>query len=137
MDKKDREITAILAVDGRISFSDLGRQVGLSTNAAAARVRKLEAAGIILGYRAVLAAQEADEGIEAYVDVRLQLDDDRDRFLAWVAGHPLVGEAAHVTGPWDYHLHVRVKDTAALDRFLRALKRDGGAAQTETRIALR
>ena len=47
MDAIDRQITAILVVDGRTSFSALGRAVGLSTSAAAARVRRLEADGVI------------------------------------------------------------------------------------------
>ena len=46
-------------------------------------------------------------------------------------------DAAHVTGPYDYHLHVRVRDMGALDALLRTLKKTGSAAQTQTRLALR
>lgn len=139
MDAVDRHILDILGENGRISFSDLGREVGLSINAAAARVRRLESSGVILGYRAVLADDHDNlaSGIEAFVDVRLQPDRDSDAFLAWAKSQANVVEAAHVTGPYDYHLHVRLSDTAALDQFLRVLKKTAGAAQTQTRLALR
>ena len=139
MDRIDREILAILAARGRASFSAIGRQVGLSTNAAAARVRRLEAEGVIVGYQAVLGDRgpDPDSGIEAFVDVRLAPERDSDEFLAWARTLAPVADAAHVTGPYDYHLHVRVRDMAALDQLLRTLKRTGGAAQTQTRLALR
>ncbi len=138
MDEIDSAITAILTADGRASFSAIGREVGLSTNAAAARVHRLEAAGVILGYRAILADQEpVSGGVEAFVDVRLSPGRDSDEYLAWARGLAAVLDAAHVTGAYDFHLHVRVRDMAALDQLLRVLKRDGGAAQTQTRIALR
>ena len=139
MDAIDRRITDILAVDGRASFSHIGRQVGLSTNAAAARIRRLERDGVILGYRAVLADHEpaARVGIEALVDVRLQPERDSERFLLWARTRGEVVDAVHVTGPYDYWLHVQVSDIPALDALLRTLKRDAGAIQTQTRIALR
>lgn len=139
MDDIDREIIGILCRNGRESFSALGAAVGLSTNAAAARVRKLEGNGTIVGYRAVLAEDPppAPSGLEAYVDVRLGEGTDYDTFLAHVADIPEVHDAVHMTGPHDYLLHVFVPGTAALDRLLRRLKQSAGAAQTHTRIALR
>lgn len=137
MDAIDSAIVATLIADGRASFSAIGRQVGLSTNATAARVHRLEAAGVILGYRAVLAEEDVSSGgVEAFIDVRLTPGRDSDEYLAWTRGLAPVLDAAHVTGAYDFHLHVRVRDMAALDQLLRVLKRDG-AAQTQTRIALR
>ena len=139
MDSIDSQILAILVADGRASFSAIGREVGLSTNAAAARVRRLEADGVIVGYQALLGDRGPDpaSGIEAFVDVRLAPEKDSDEFLAWARTQPPVVDAAHVTGPYDYHLHVRVRDMAALDQLLRVLKKTGGAGQTQTRLALR
>jgi len=139
MDAKDDQILEILSQDGRISFSDLGAAIGLSVNATAARVHRLEHAGVILGYRAVLAHEQPDPtaGIEAFVDVRLREGQDSDEFLAWARCLPPVIDAAHVTGPYDFHVRIRVRDMAALDSFLRTIKKDGGASQTQTRIALR
>jgi len=138
VDPIDEIILGILQQDGRASFSDLGRQVGLSTNAAAARVRKLEATGVILGYRAVLAAEApgAPVGIETFIDVRLLPGQDSDDFLAWARSERLIAEAIHLTGPYDYLVRARVHDTAELDRLLHRMKSGAGVAQTQTRIAL-
>lgn len=139
MDTLDEQILAILVADGRASFSRIGREVGLSTNAAAARVRRLEENGIVLGYRAVLAQDTPDPaaGIEVFIDVRLAADRDSDTFRSWAERQRPVRDVVHVTGPYDYLLHVRVPDMRALDQMLRDLKKEGGAAQTQTRIALR
>lgn len=138
MDAIDSKIVAILSANGRASFSAIGRNVGLSTNAVAARVRKLETSGVIIGYRAVLADESVPgAGLEAFVDVRLRPERDVDDFLAWANSDITIGDAVHVTGPYDYLLHVRVRDTADLDRLLRRLKTTAGVAQTQTRIALR
>lgn len=141
MDAVDEKILGILAHDGRASFSAIGRAVGLSTNAAAARVRRLEAAGVILGYRAILAGdtpEPADRpGIEAFIDVRLQPGQDSDAFLAWARADHTVRDAVHVTGPYDHLLHVYVPDTAELDRLLRRMKKSAGVSHTQTRLALR
>ncbi len=139
MDGTDETILDILGLDGRISFSELGRRVGLSTNAAAARVRRLEASGVILGYRAVLAGDAPVPlgGLEAFIDVRLAEDRDSDEFLAWTRTDRAIGEAVHLTGPYDYLVRAHVRDTGELDQLLRRLKKGAGAAQTQTRIALR
>ncbi|MEZ3160731.1 Lrp/AsnC family transcriptional regulator [Microbacterium sp. BWT-B31] len=139
MDDLDDRILGILLEDGRASFSAIGRAVGLSTNAAAARVRRLESTGVIAGYRAVLGVDEPirNDAIEAFIDVRLRSERDSDAFLSWARALASVMDAAHVTGPFDYHLHIRVRDMAALDALLRTLKKDGGVEQTSTTIALR
>lgn len=138
MDPIDSQIVAILRHDGRASFSALGRAVGLSTNAAAARVRRLEESGTIVGYRAVLGdIGSPASGLEAFVDVRLRLDHDSVDFLVWAGKDAAISDAVHVTGPFDYLLHVKVADTVELDRLLRRLKTGAGVAQTQTRIALR
>lgn len=139
MDATDDKIIDVLRVDGRASFSEIGRRVGLSTNATAARVRRLEKVGVILGYRVVLDTETADpgRGLEAFVDVRLDPARDSAGFLAWAQRVPEIRDAVHVTGPYDYLVHVRVGDTKSLDRLLRGLKNDGGATHTQTRLALR
>lgn len=140
MDDLDSEIISILRTDGRLSFSALGAAVGLSTNAASARVRKLEAAGIIVGYRAVLAEDApfgSSTGLEAFIDVRLRAEVDSDSFLQAALTEPEVRDAVHVTGPYDYLLHVWVADTSRLNALLHRLKKQAGAGQTQTRLSLR
>ncbi|POH73327.1 Lrp/AsnC family transcriptional regulator [Arthrobacter glacialis] len=139
MDSTDETILSIFRQEARISFSELGARIGLSTNAASARVRRLETRGVIVGYQAVLAGDVTQNGphLEAFIDVRLKPDGDSTAFLAWTSAEPAIRDAVHVTGPYDYILHVVVPSTKALDQLLRKLKADGGAAQTQTRLALR
>ena len=54
MEELDRKIVALLAADGRLSYTDLGRITGLSTSAAHQRVKRLEQRGLVTGYRAVI-----------------------------------------------------------------------------------
>lgn len=139
MDAIDNRILGILQSEARISFSELGRRVGLSTNATSARVRRLEEDGIIIGYRAVLGpeAPEAGPGLQAFIDVRLKPETDSRSFLAWAGADPAVQEAVHVTGPYDYLLRAAVPSMKALDELLHRLKSGSGAIQTQTRLALR
>ena len=57
MESMDRHILGLLARDGRMSYTDIGRATGLSTSAAQQRVRRLEQRGIITGYRAIVDPQ--------------------------------------------------------------------------------
>ena len=139
MDRIDGEILGILAGDARVSFSDLGGAVGLSANAAAARVRRLEGDGVILGYTTVVAAdvERPASSLEVFIDVRLDGSTDFDTFARTLSALREVADTVHMTGPFDALVHAYVPDTAALDVFLGRLKRECGAGQTQTRVALR
>jgi len=140
MDALDDEILSTLTADARTSFSALGRLVGLSTNATAARVRRLERDGHIAGYTVVpgpTAARERPRGLEVFIDVRLDAAVDSATFTERIAAEAAVADAVHVTGGYDYLLHAYLVDTAALDALLRRLKRSYGASHTQTRLALR
>lgn len=139
VDELDEQIIGHLRENARCSFTDLGRLVGLSTSATAARVRRLEAAGVILGYtiRTGHDIPGPRGGLELFIDVRLAPDTDSHTFLERVRGIRSIAEAIHVTGPFDYLLRVYVPDAGALDLLLQRLKADYGVAQTQTRVALR
>jgi Lrp/AsnC family leucine-responsive transcriptional regulator len=153
VDDLDRAILRELTADARLPFRELGRRVGLSANAAAARVKHLQRDGTIRGFTVVTGrgttAQPAGDGpgvgtpgaggLEVFVDVRLapgSSDDFLDR-LHRPPGFPEVLDAVHMTGGYDYLLHAVVADPAALDHLVRRLKRETGADQTFTRLALR
>ncbi|WP_338885990.1 Lrp/AsnC family transcriptional regulator [Rhodococcus sovatensis] len=139
MDGVDKHILGLLRENARCSFSELGRLVGLSTNATAARVRKLETEGVILGYTLLEGQNAAGPrgGLEVFIDVRLDPAVDYDTFTRRIELVRQVVEAIHMTGPYDYLLRAYVPDTGALDLLLRRLKSECGAAQTQTRVALR
>ncbi|WP_106813973.1 Lrp/AsnC family transcriptional regulator [Microbacterium timonense] len=139
MDATDANILGLLRENARSSFSELGRLVGLSTNATAARVRRMEADGIIVGYTVVTGtdAPPSAGGLEVFIDVRLDAATDYDAFTASIAPIQHIVDAVHMTGSYDYLLRAFVPDTRTLDTLLRRLKKECGAAQTQTRVALR
>src|SRR3954449_12155985 len=139
MDPVDDAILRELTADARIPFRDLGERVGLSPNAAANRVRRLVENGTIRGFTILTgSARELPAGLEVFVEVRMADGTTNEDFTAALArGFPQVLDAVHVTGSYDYLIHAVVSDPAALDLFVRRLKRDAGAGQTFTRLALR
>jgi Lrp/AsnC family leucine-responsive transcriptional regulator len=136
LDAIDREILSQLARDARVPFRSLGAAVGLSANAAADRVRRLQRDGVIAGFTVLIDPGAAGRTLEALVEVRLARDWDDERFEAAVAGLATVLEDVHVTGRTDHQLRIACRDTAELNATIRALRRECGAAETETRIVL-
>lgn len=120
LDGFDRAILAAMAADGRITVTDLARKVGLSKSPTQARLRRLEAEGFILGYRAILDPIRLGLDHVAFVEVRLT--DTREAalaaFNAAVARIPEIEQAHLIAGNFDYLLKVRVQDMPAYRRVL-------------------
>ncbi len=120
LDRFDRAILAELAKNGRVSITDLSKQIGLSKSPTQARLRKLEQSGIILGYRALLDPIRLGLDHVAFVEVRLS--DTREAplaaFNAAVARIPEIEQAHMIAGNFDYLLKVRTRDMASYRRFL-------------------
>lgn len=138
MDALDERILSELRENARGSFTAIGRAVGLSANAVAARVKRLEADRIIAGYTIVAGSPSPSEttGLSVFIDVRLDSGTDSSEFARMLRGLGHIREAIHVTGPYDYLLRAHVHDPQQLDRLLRRLKTSCGALQTQTRLAL-
>ena len=126
LDATGWKILAALQAEARLSFHELGRRVGLSAPAAAERVRRLEEAGIIAGYRAVVPAERIGLDVVAFVRV-LAMNHDRyyERMSAAVAAMPQVLEAHHVAGEDAFILKVVAADVHQLERVLAQLTRLG------------
>jgi Lrp/AsnC family transcriptional regulator, leucine-responsive regulatory protein len=137
MDEIDDEILRLLRVDGRMSWQDLGAAVGLSSNAAADRVRRLTRDGVITGFVALIDPAAGGRTLEALVGVTLSGTTESDAFATAAARLEPVTEVLHLTGAPDYQLRVACRDTAELDALLRTLRRRLGVADTETTIVLR
>ena len=137
LDATDFAIINALVRNGRVSFADLGAEVGLSPHGAADRVRRLERAGVITGFTATVALESVGRALDAFIDVRLMPETAPDAFERVVSALPPVQEIAFVTGRFDYHVRVACQSAEELDKTVRAIRRQGGAAQTETRIVLR
>src|SRR3712207_8521300 len=70
VDGTDRKILQLLAADGRMSFTDLGKATGLSTSAVHQRVKRLEQRGLILGYGATVNHDELGLPLTAFISIR-------------------------------------------------------------------
>lgn len=110
-DDVDRAILAELQADGRVSFSELGRRVGLSAPAVTERVRRLETQAVITGYRAIVDLEAVGLPIEAIVRVR----DNSGRIEKVLGDHPEVLEARHVTGEDCWVIRVAVASMRDLE----------------------
>lgn len=115
LDRFDRMILQVMAVDGRISVTKLARQIGLSKSPTQARLRRLEADGYITGYRALLDPIRLGLDHVAFVEVRL--NDTREAALAAfnkaVREVPEIEQCHMLAANFDYLLKVRVQDMAA------------------------
>jgi Lrp/AsnC family leucine-responsive transcriptional regulator len=126
----------MLREDARTSYQALGTAVGLSANAVAGRIRRMEPDGVIAGFTVVTRAAAMGRKVEALVDVRLASDQDDAGFEAAVARLPAVVEDVHLTGGTDHQLRVACRDIAELNDLLRGLRGVDGVAGLETRLIL-
>jgi Lrp/AsnC family transcriptional regulator, leucine-responsive regulatory protein len=124
LDAIDRRVLRALQQDGRVTYDVLAQQVGLSPSAALRRVKRLEEAGIVLAYVALLAPDRVGLPLTAYLNVRLEKHTERhkrnpmDLFRAAVQAWPEVVECAALTGEMDYLLRVVVQDMGHYSRFV-------------------
>lgn len=118
------ELLAALQENARMSFSDLGRRVGLSAPAAAERVRRLEDAGVIRGYRLELGFEPLGLPITALIRVSAP-EEKCPGLKAFVGGLPEVLECHHVTGGDSYVLKVVAASVGHLEAVIEGLGRWG------------
>ncbi|MGI5491365.1 Lrp/AsnC family transcriptional regulator [Microtetraspora malaysiensis] len=140
MDEIDRQILAVLAEDGRISNADLAARVGLSPSPCLRRVRRLEESGAIRGYRAVVDPAAIGRGLRVFVGVRLSRHSQAEvtAFEQAVTRLPEIVHVHHVTGNFDYLLHVEVADLTAYEQFHSARLADlPGVAAVNSYVAMK
>ena len=129
----DRRIASLLSRNGRMSFTELARQAGLSVSAVHQRVRRLEADGVITGYVALCDPEIIGLPLTAFISIKpfdAAAPDDLPERLR----HLTAIEACHsVAGDENYILKVRVASPAALEELLQQIR---GAANVSTRTTV-
>ena len=119
LDDINRNLLDILQEEGRLSYRELGERVALSAPAVAERVRKLEDAGVIRGYRAVV--DYAELGFPIQCIIRLNTTGDASTVDEIVQGIPEVIEANRVTGSESHVIRAFVRTTGHLEDLLHQL----------------
>jgi len=134
MEHLDQRILALLARDGRMSYTDIGKETGLSTSAAQQRVRRLEQRGVIKGYRAVLEPAELGLQVTAFVAIK-PFDpgaaDDAPQRLAHLSE---VVSCYSVAGEPSYLLKVQVATMGDLETLLARIRADAGVSTHTTTV---
>jgi Lrp/AsnC family transcriptional regulator, leucine-responsive regulatory protein len=129
----DLQIVRLLAADGRMSFTDLGKATGLSTSAVHQRVKRLEQRGVIRGYVARIDFEQLDLPLTAFVSIRPvdpgQPDDSPER----LADVTEIESCWSVAGDESYILKVRVPTPGHLEDLLARIR---GVANVSTRTTI-
>lgn len=131
----DRRIVELLSRDGRMSYTDLGKDTGLSTSAVHQRVRRLEERGVLRGYVAVVDAEAVGLPLTAFISIRpidpSAPDDAPDR----LRGLTEIEDCHSVAGDESYILKVRVKTPSDLEVLLARIRAEANVS-TRTTIVL-
>lgn len=120
LDKIDRKILRVLQADGRVSFTELGERVGLSTTPCTERVRRLEREGVITGYHAHLDPVALKASLLVFVEISLayKSGDIFEEFRRAALKLPNVLECHLVSGDFDYLLKARISEMASYRKLL-------------------
>src|SRR3546814_6025 len=112
LDEFDRKILAILGQNGRITFTELAQQVGLSKTPCQQRVKRMQESGLIVGFRAIV--DPAKVGLDHVAFTEVKLSETREealrQFNAAVRRLPEVEECHMIASSFDYLLKVRTPD---------------------------
>ena len=139
LDRTDLRILEILQRDGRLSNQEIAERVSLSPSPCLRRIRRLEEAGVIRQYVALVDPQKIGLGLLAYVTVKLEkrgkmpMDEFRARVQTW----PEVLACYAMTGDMDYLLRVHVEDLEHFSRLvMQQLLKQPGVVDVKSSFAL-
>lgn len=135
LEPTDAAIVAVLAKDGRCSFTDLAERVGLSVSTVHQRVRRLEQRGVLQGYTARLDRAQLGLPLTAFVSLTPFDPSAPDDYPRRIAHLPEIESCYSVAGEASYLLVVRVASPVALEDLLRQIRESAGVA-THTTVVL-
>ncbi len=135
MEETDRQILRLLAADGRMSYTDLGKATGLSTSAVHQRVKRLEQRGLITGYGATINHDAAGRPLTAFVSITPLDPSQPDDYPERLRPVSEIESCWSVAGEESYILKIRVATPADLEELL-ATVRSKANVSTRTTIVL-
>ena len=136
LDATDREILELLQENCKQPLAAIGQKVGLSPPSVLERIHKLEEAGVVIGYKAILDARRLGKDITAFIGVATERARDIARIEREVVAYDDVLECHHVTGAWTLMLKAKTRDTESLEELIESIRSCEGVARTETMVVL-
>jgi Lrp/AsnC family transcriptional regulator, leucine-responsive regulatory protein len=136
IDDIDATILKNLQENGRIRRNSLAEIVGLSLPSLSERMRKLEEAGIITGYAAILNPKKLGKDVTAFITVTIDTSKHYHGFIEHATGTPEILECHAITGDGSHLLKVRTDTTTTLEKLLSKIQSWAGVAGTRTQLVL-
>ncbi|RFB17317.1 Lrp/AsnC family transcriptional regulator [Bacillus sp. HNG] len=137
IDETDKKILELLTINGRMSYVDIGKELGLSRVSIRERVNQLIEKGIIEKFSVVINSEKVGKGVSAFFEVECE-PASLVRVAETLANNPSVASCYQMTGPSTLHMHVLVEDFAKLEKFINEeLYSLDGITRVESHILLR
>ena len=136
LDDIDRSILRHITSNGRATHRELGKAVGLSPNAAGARLARLVDQGVIRGFEAIIDHSKLGRPLEVTMDIWLDHRPNDTAFVDLVASDDRIIDAIHITGPVDYRIQARVSSPEDLEDLLSRMRSEATVNQTDSRIIM-
>ncbi|MFY1697235.1 Lrp/AsnC family transcriptional regulator [Solwaraspora sp. WMMD791] len=136
MDVIDLRLVDLLRGNARLSYAELARQVGLSAPAVHERIGKLEAAGVLRGYRADVRPESVGLGVTALIGLVEDSGAETDAVLDALRAMPEIESCYFMAGVESFLCLARVGTIAELEQLIMRLNRTAGIANTRTSVTL-
>ena len=136
LDATDRAILTLVQENCKQSLATIGEKVGLKAPSVVERIHKLEEAGVITSYVALIDARRLGKDVTAFIGVSTERPATTASLEAQIASISEVLECHHVTGNHTLMLKVKTRNTQTLERLIDEVRRLEGVTRTETSIVL-
>ena len=131
MDELDYKILECLKENARAKLSAIASEINLSITATTERIHRMEAEGIITGYRVVIDEGRMGKDVKALISVSLEHPRYNNEFAEMVKSHPDILECYYITGDYDFHLKVSTSGGEGLENLLNYIKGIKGVSLIE------
>jgi DNA-binding Lrp family transcriptional regulator len=136
LDETDLMILELLQHNARRRLADIASHVSLSVSAVKRRIDRLEASGVIAGYRAIVDQDKLGRPLEAFAELTFAGNTKVADIAGVAAGLPEVQAVFTTAGDPDALVWIRVRDIADLTRVIDLLRRSGRVTSTKTLMVL-
>lgn len=135
MDSTDQDILSLLRQDARMNVATIASKLGVARGTVTNRIRKMEDAGVIVGYTVRLRPDTRPNEIHAWMGIAVEGNDVRS-VIAKLLGEPGVAALHDTNGRWDLLAELRAENLAVLSQVLERVRLIRGIRSTETSIHL-